>query len=85
MAQIIQHPCAGHPPVVQTRTCGRLPKQITSIRTFINERSYVSYRQRVLQEEINQKLTAAAGCEQVGKTLLYEAAALQSRLQRGEI
>lgn len=85
MAQIIQHPHAGSPPVVQTRIRGRLPNYITSLRTLRNARSYAAYSARVLQEQINKKLAAASELENVGQALRYDAAALQSRLQRGEL
>ena len=85
MAQIIQHPHAGKPPVIQTRTRGRLPKRVTSLWRIRSDRSYASYCARVMQEEIQKKLTAAAEWEKVGNMLSYDAAALQSRFQRGEI
>lgn len=77
MAQIIQHPHAGNPPVVQTRKCGRLPLHITSLQRLRNDRSFAAYMERTRQEEISQTRAALAALE-IGKhTLGYHLACLQ--------
>ena len=50
MAQIIQHPHAGNPPVVQTRKCGRLPLHITSLQRLRNARRFAAYMERTRLE-----------------------------------
>ena len=84
-AQIFAHPNLFAPPVQQGRLQGRHPKGISILWKIRNDRSYAAYCAQALQDEIKKKVAAAAEWEAVGKALRYDAAALQSRFQRGEI
>lgn len=85
MAQIILSPYAGKSPVVQTRTRGRLPNAVGNLWRARMVKSQMARINSALKEEISQKLAAADEWQRVGNMLRYDAAALQSRLQRGEI
>lgn len=63
MAQIIQHPYAGKPPVIQTRIRGRLPNAVGSLWRARVNKDNAARESALLQERINAYRCAIAEAE----------------------
>jgi len=79
MAQIFEHPRAQSVRVVQTRTRGRLPNTIVSLKRILLDRRFAAYKEECLQEEIEKTLQASAEWERVGLALRLKAESLKQQ------
>jgi hypothetical protein len=79
MAQIFEHLHAQSVRIVQTRTRGRLPNSIVSLKRIRLDRSFAAYQAETLQEEIVKALQAVAEWERIGASLRLKAESLKQQ------
>lgn len=79
MAQILTHARFARAPVVQTRTCGRLPKTVPSLWKYAIAKDHAAWQEREKSKEINELRGAISMAEGALNTLRYDMAAAVTR------